>query len=100
MTISIDRVRATVRSGITRARYQQRTPAKLFKPTGAASYDATVPGGHGFTYVRIFQGEGVVLAKAIDRLGVSSPTDDDKPVWLDKDPDGNYIIADWRYEGS
>lgn len=100
MTISIDRVRATVRSGITRARYQQRTPARLFKPTGVGTFTDTAPGNRGFTYVRIFQGDGMTGAQAIDRLGVSSPTDDDKPVWLDKDPDGNYIIADWRYEGS
>jgi hypothetical protein len=85
---------------ITQGQNQFRTPAKLFRYDGGSTYTDDAPGSRGMFYVRIYQGDGVTLSQAIDRLGVSSPTDDDKSVWLDKDSDGFWIIADWRYEGS
>lgn len=100
MTISLHDVQVAFHAAVVRSRYANRVQAKLFKPSGVGTFTATVPGGHGFTYARVFQGEGLALAKAIDRLGVSSPTDDDKAVWLDKDKDNNWLIVDWRYEGS
>ena len=79
---------------------ENRLPAKLFRDDGGGSFTATAPGGRGMTYVRIFQGDGIQLTQAVDRLGVASPADDDKSVWLDKDPDGFLIIVDFRYEGT
>jgi hypothetical protein len=98
--MSMHDLRMAFRSAVARARYSQRVQAKLGLPSGVGTFTFTVPGGNGFTYVRIYQGNGMQIAKAIDRLGVSSPTDDDKPVWLDRDKDGNYIIVEFRYEGS
>jgi hypothetical protein len=102
MTIFYTRedARRALAHGSIRAINSRRQPARLFRFDGGSTYTATVPGGNGLTYVRIFQGESIQLTQAIDRIGVSSPADDDKPVYLDVDTDGNLIIYEFRYEGT
>lgn len=86
---------------VNKAKFAVRYPARLGVPTGPAAWTFTVPGGHGFTYIRVYQGGGVTIAKAIDRIGVTSGTPTgDTPIWVDKDKDGNWIIVELRYEGS
>jgi hypothetical protein len=98
--VSTKDARAALLAMMTRAKNQYKTPAKLFRADGGGSFTDSAPGGRGMIYVRIYQGDGVQLTQAIDRLGVASPADDDKSVWLDKDPDGFWIVAEWRYEGT
>jgi hypothetical protein len=86
-----------VKQAVHHATVTRRVRARAFKPESDGSYTAVVPGEHSFTYVRI---QGGALSIARDAVGLTSPTDDDAPVWLEPDADGVWAITGRRWEGS
>lgn len=87
------------REGIHSATVKRRLRAKAFRPDGGGSFTATVPGGQGYVYVRVLGIGGQSLSIARDQVGLSSPTDDDAPVWIEPDADGTWAITARRYAG-
>lgn len=96
--ISMSDLRTAFRGFVARERTTKQIPGRLGRPDGGASYTFTVPGGLGFTYVRVFQGDGMTLAKARNTAGVAETGD--TPIWLDIDRDGQLCIVGTRWEGS
>jgi hypothetical protein len=92
--------RQDVLNAIQGATVRRRRAARAFRPDGAGVYTRTVPGGLGYTYVRMQAGTGQSLSMAIDLIGLTSPTDNNKPIWIEPGPDGRWYITARRYEGS
>lgn len=86
-----------IAEGVHRTNTQARRRARAARPDGGGSYTLTVPGGAGWVYVRE---EGAPLSLARDLVGLSSPTDDDAPVWIEQDKDQTWAVTQRRYEGS
>jgi len=82
---------------VRRVQFANYTPALLGKPDGIGGFDFDVPGGQGFVYVRVIQGESVTLAHAINKAGVAETGD--LPVWLDRGAAGYWMIAEARVGG-
>lgn len=82
---------------VNRAKNANKTPAVMGR-YDSPGYTFTVPGGHGFTYVRIIGSGMTTLTMAINRAGVAETGD--LPVWLDRGKDGRWYIIEERYEGT
>jgi hypothetical protein len=98
MTTTLEDARNAVRLALARAKYLNYIPAVMGRDDGGGSFTFTVPGGRGFTYVRVVNGGNVVsTATAINRAGIANTGD--LPIWLDKDIDGKLIIISARFVG-
>ena len=98
MKISRFLMRRPFEGAVSTARYSARRPGLLGRQDNVGVYTITVPGGHGYKYVRLLQGKVASLAMALDRANVG--TTGDTPIWLDTDLDGRLIIVGTRYEGT
>lgn len=90
--LTIGDVRAAFTSAVRRSTRKDETWGRLFRYDGGGSYTRSVPGGRSRIYVRVYYVGAVQLTEAIDLLGTSSPTDDDKAVILDKIPEGWAVV--------
>jgi hypothetical protein len=89
-----------IKEAIHKASITTRRSALAFRPDGGGSYTAACPGGHGYSYVRLLGVGGVSLTIARDLVGLSSPGDDNTPIWVEFDADGTLAITARRYSGS
>ena len=88
-------------TGIHRRTVLVRKASRAGRSDGGGSFTLTVSGGHGFVYCRLVGvNGGASLTIARDLVGLSSPADDDAPIWLEPDQDGNWNITARRWEGS
>jgi len=55
-------------NAIQAATVRRRIAARAFRPSGGGVYTQTVPGGHGYTFVRMQAGTGQSLSMAIDLM--------------------------------
>jgi hypothetical protein len=98
MMITRNEVRHLIRSKLAQAKFMNYIPAVMGRDDGGASFTFTVPGGRGYTYVRIIQsGSPITLTKALNRAGIAETGD--LPVWLDQDADGRLVIISARFTG-
>lgn len=95
---TIEAARAAIRRALAGAKYTNYIPAVMGRDDGGGSFTFTVPGGRGYTYVRVVNGGNVVsTTTAINRAGIANTGD--LPIWLDKDIDGRLIIVSARFVG-
>lgn len=79
-----------------KSKFTRRVPGLMGRKDSAApTYTFTVPGGQGYTYVRIGDGSSSALTVAFNRAGVASTGD--LKIWVDIDSDGRATIVDLRY---
>jgi hypothetical protein len=96
--ITRDEVRSLIRDKLAHAKFMNYIPAVMGRFDGGSTYTFTVPGGRGYTYVRIIQsGSPITLTKALNRAGIANTGD--LPIWLDYDADGRLIIISARFTG-
>lgn len=77
------------------ARYVRNIPGLLGRKDGPSTWTFTVPGGQGYTYVRVGDSSGSVLTVAFNRAGVASTGD--LKIWLQIGADGRLVISGERY---
>jgi hypothetical protein len=96
--ISRDHCRALIRGKLDMAKYAHYRAAVMGKYNGGTSWTFTVPGGRGYTYVRLMQnGKVATLTQALNKASV--PNTGNLPIWVDRDIDGRLIIVATRFEG-
>jgi hypothetical protein len=78
------------------SKFTRRVPGLMGRKDDAVpTYTFTVPGGQGYTYVRVGDGSSSALAVAFNRGGVALTGD--LKVWVDIDSDGRATITELRY---
>jgi hypothetical protein len=96
--ISRDHCRALIREKLDQAKFAHYRAAVMGRYNGGSSYTFTVPGGRGYTYVRLVNnGKVASLSQALNKAGV--PNTGNLPIWVDRDIDGRLIIVATRFEG-
>jgi hypothetical protein len=97
MSIVDNELRQLFNRAVRVAQHVNYTPALMGRDDGGGSFTFLAASGDGQVYVRILKGGVVTLARAINQAGIAHTGD--LPIWLDKGPDGRWIIVSARYTG-
>lgn len=90
-------LRNAFKNAIIRIIKGEKHRALMGRDDGGGSFTYTVPGGHGYTFVRDISGQSITLTKAINRAGVANTGD--LSIWIEKNTDGVWEITGERYSG-